>query len=853
MLKKEKAQEMLRAETLSNALEARLAAAEQLPLEVRRVAYAILQRDDEGKPLSRNDWQLQNKRQWQGLNELAGLPGEARRMVLGALFLGLWEQVEAGWELLGRLPYPVGAYRRPFRVPPGVYPHSHNRRRLNWLHILLSSLAPYCHKEVAWLAQWAAYLGYNSQPLGILFAGAIEAGGPTGQAVYDTLVASAKGEHPIGMMGRHVTTGLLCASREEGWEFIEKFLLAAQRQEGLRQVILETVDEAHPQAFRRMLRVILEHDLTRFSATVRAVDVWFGFGWDVTNIKMVREILEQIAGFLDNEAAQDQALASGDGQTVYLALWAMANENALEAIEKARGLLVDPQVERRFGAVTLLSQLGLLAARPLLLRALEDSDLRIAAQAITAFNTRYHYDEVAEGLGDTDLFERLEKLIVRVEATSAAPKPLVWPWRLPRLEVSDLADLLVDCLGPRPVERLIPYLSKMDASYRVQVAKLLATSTNLSEGELSRVLLALVCDSHGWVSEEALKLLGQRQLGQAEIAEVEKLAGRMGGSSSRRAALELLLRQVDEQVFESANRLLAADTYPPRVAGLELLAGMVRVGRMAGESRARLQQFRDRRKTLTAAEKHALDNFDKEEASPPSLENGLGLVDLAELTPLVTPRPINFVANTPAARKCLVALNELVEHYRETPVKIDSWRGTEEQLLGNLGGYGYGGYGFPVPGVKRNAEEAAQQLQSWPLSEVWLAWEKERPAHLRDKDGLELVRALLLLGTNWLDSKKGGESELEDAASDAEDAKNTLNQCDKVLPSLQHRAVDEGVLRWLVWYTPVSGAVDLLLDGLECTLDFIARERAGKEVFVGEQIWDQNRHTSCAYGSFITG
>src|SRR5262249_32809125 len=156
-------------------------------------------------------------------------------------FPGFWEQVEAGWQLIPKLPYPVGAYRRPFRVSEETNPQAYRQRRQSWLSTLLTSLSHYCHKEVEWLAEWAACLGYYPQSLGILFAGAIEAGGPTGEAVYTTLLASAKGEHPIGAMGRHVTTGLLCASREDGWEFIEKFLLAAQRQEGLRQVILETV------------------------------------------------------------------------------------------------------------------------------------------------------------------------------------------------------------------------------------------------------------------------------------------------------------------------------------------------------------------------------------------------------------------------------------------------------------------------------------------------------------------------------------------------------------------------------------------------------------------------------------
>ena len=139
-------------------------------------------------------------------------------------------------------------------------------------------------------------------------AAAIDGGGTAGETVFETLTASARGEHAIGAMGRHVTTGLLVASRPDGWAFIERLLLAAQREEGLRQVILETVDEAHPQAFRRLLGVILDQDLMRFSAVIRAADVWFGFGWDVDDARTVREALTEVRTLLDEPRARNTAL-----------------------------------------------------------------------------------------------------------------------------------------------------------------------------------------------------------------------------------------------------------------------------------------------------------------------------------------------------------------------------------------------------------------------------------------------------------------------------------------------------------------------------------------------------------------
>ncbi len=213
-------------------------------------------------------------------------------------------------------------------------------RRFSWIHSLTARLAHYS-PDLAWLAAWLGHAEpYGSEGV-VLLAAAIDAGGPEGEAVIQTLRESAAGTHEIGVMGRHVVRTLLSASNPEGWEFIEKLLLAAQRQEGLRQSILESIDEGHPAAFRRMLRLILDEDLARFSATVRALDTWFGFAWDSVSVKVVNATIERVLRFLDDGEARAAAIASGAAEDAYLALWSIAYEDAPTAIDAAGGLLGD--------------------------------------------------------------------------------------------------------------------------------------------------------------------------------------------------------------------------------------------------------------------------------------------------------------------------------------------------------------------------------------------------------------------------------------------------------------------------------------------------------------------------------
>ncbi len=542
------------------------------------------------------------------------------------------------------------------------------------------------------------------------------------------LLASARGEHEIGAMGRHVVRGLLLPSRPDGWEFVEKLLLAAQRQEGLRQYILETIDECHPDAFRRMLRLLVEHDLTRFSATIRAIDTWFGFGYEALNARECNQTITHTLRFLADPAARQEAIAGADAQAVYLALWASAFEDAPATIPCAQALLTDALAERRFAGAHLLAQIGLPEAKQALLPALEDADLRVVARAFLGSQG------VDERLTDSDLFERLERALPRFPRKEQTLSAIVWPWMTLSVSQSDIADTLGHRLGARSPQRLIPYLPLMTSYARGSVVEMLAKTTEW-DTQTRDTLFALVGDTTEWVREKAVQAISRCAITETEAANMERLLTRKAGDL-RRSVISLLLNQTDEAALTSAARLLDDKNPLPRQAGLEILAQMSKAERAPDACRDRARSYRQKRPEAAETEANLLDAILDAERAVPTLDNALGLLDPARRTPPTPPRRIEGLALvTEAAAACVKALDELIHSHRETPVDVKSWNGaTEEVLLGNM----KYSWLFPSPNHAAPLEEDIARL---PLREVWETWWNERPPALRDADGFELLRA----------------------------------------------------------------------------------------------------------------
>jgi HEAT repeat protein len=822
MLNPQTAQAQLRSLYVEDWVAQRAAQSFRLGGALSGIAYAILQCNSQGKPI--HDWQTRQHVLNRRVPQFEALSAGDRRQVLNTLFPRLAPYVELAWEHHLHLPYQGSAGRKAFRAPNS--PDVSQWIRFHWLQNLAQAVGGY-EQDIAWFAAWAPYLRWWGAPdaLGILFSAAIDAGDRDGDTVFDILVASAQGEHEVGSMGRHVTRGLLVASRSEGWDFIEKLLLAAQRQEGLRQAILETVDEAHPEAFCRMLRLILEHDLTRFSATIRAADVWFGLGWTAAGAHAVKETIQQALYFLQDSAAREQALQADDHQALYLALWALAFEDVTAAVEPAARLLNDPCVERRFVATHLLGYIGLDSSRSALLSALEDDDLRVTVRALNALSCP------DESLARTDLFERTERVLERLPRRKRELEPIAWPWFKLTADPKTATATLMQSLGNRSPKRLIPHLSLMDANDRAAVVRQLV-ARHRRDAEVRDTLLSLVGDRSRWVREQALQALPGHSITEQEAADLEGLLTRKAGDL-RRGVLGLLLGQTDRAALASAERLLGASHAQQRLAGLDLLYQMTQNERSLDRCRMLAAQFRASRQTLLTDEENLLSLLLDQPQEPPTLDNALGLMDPADRTPAARPRAPKkgaFLSRqkplvTQAAISCLKDLDTLIHHQRTTPITFERWDGTEhEELLGNLK------WGFPMPKPELTPAEDRLRL---PLREVWEKWHQERPRSLCDRDGLELLRALASCSASRVQSWSylGFKTPywIRQVLDD-------LFALDK-RGDLQYPHTIVGVLHWLVRLYPVEGSVACLLDGVEATLAAIPERVVQRHIASNESDW----------------
>jgi Family of unknown function (DUF5724)/Domain of unknown function (DUF4132) len=715
------------------------------------------------------------------------------RRVIATLLPHFAPSAEAACATLALRPYQDGLTRKPFRCPSSPATLADVRGR--WLLNTTLLLGDY-DADIRWVAAHAAHLSgwAGGADMGWLLAGALDVGDATAREVQDILTASALGEHETGRMGRHVTQALMSSSRPEAWEFVEKLLLSAQRQEGLRQAILESVDEAHPQAFRRMLRLILEEDLGRFSSVVRAADTWFGFMWDGASGVKLEGLLKRVLLFLDDPSARAAALDEPDAETVYLALWSIAFEDIDAAIAPASARLAAPSAEVRFVATHFLAQTLWSTALPPLVDMLADTDLRVAARALDTLGA-----DMTSSVDGARLFGQLEQLMRRMPKRAQMLDALVWPWWKRRLERPHIASALAANVSAVPGERLLPYVPDLEPSARARFIRRAAglrsrweaPDENAKPRALSAaertVALGLLGDASAEVREASFEALRELPLRPDEVDRLIDLLGRKPGDL-RNGALTRLRSLKDADLLTAADRLLADSDDLRRLAGLELLRDAMETRRSAGEVRARAQQYVTDHPALTEREHAHIKAVLGDRTETATMDDALGLIDPTALRTWPEPRGRRVTLETGGARASLEALAELVLAHQQDEIRTASG---EVRLLVESVDWRFG---------PRKPEDLDAGEPTVPLAGEWRTWLRQRRPALRDPDDLEILRALVAADESPL-WKSGAPQKLRGIGQWSAGARFLRGLCE-----------------WCVAWEPPGRGFEFLLDGLETVL-----------------------------------
>jgi HEAT repeat protein len=797
-------------------LEDRMDRLAKLDKSTRSIGQLVLGYDEKGKRANEYQWNLGGL----AVRCLKPLPESALLRLGEALFPRDIDAFKAAWALQARLPYQTGYIRKPFRAPNR--PDLLMEARRSFLASLIQALQG-IDEDLPWLAAHAAHIGgyVGEKEVGLLLAGAIDVGGKRGVEIEQILRDSASGLHETGQMGRHVTTAFLCSQKSDCWEFIEKLLLAAQRQEGLRQVVLESIDFSHPTAFRRMLRLIEDENLVRFSATVRAADVWLGMQLDSVSTKYVSETLRSIANFLDDEDARNAAISGEDAEKAFLGLWSSAFEDAPATVNEATKLLRHKKVENRFVATQILGMLALPESYEPLLSAVDDADHRVSVHAASlafAQLKRDAQDDDAEETsslakereafgyvatmpipkGSGDLFERLTRLYDRIPAKAENQKPLVWPWTKVGVSLPVIADQMVDALGDRPATRLLPFLDAMSPHQRARVAYLLSKLPR-PDAAARRTIVRLVGDAAGDVRETAVKAMTRIKIVPDDLGTLEPLLDRKK-SDLRRSVLNLILSLKDVDALASAVRLTASKGLPRRLAGLDLLGQMRDAGRAIDKGREIAEDYRASRPKLERDEQVYLDKLTQVEVAAITLDDALGLMNDASRTPPIHPKDRKVKLGTPAAMEVVKLFDDLIHKHREEPIAIKRYGGdSETQPLGSIH------YGFRFPLHFEDGSAKVLPLEDLPLHQIWWdAWEK-RPKSARDRDGLEAIRAVLmtmLMNEHRAPRRSGWRAEL-------------MERLVGKLPKARYLNVLDDIVQWVAFHKTDGNIADFVVDGLK--------------------------------------
>ena len=599
--------------------------------------------------------------------------------------------------------------------------------------------------KATWLAEWASHLSLlpqygwalNADHLAPVFAAAISRKGAESDRVFEILCETLRGEHETCTYDGHVLGALLAGNRPEGWELVEKTLLAAQRQEGLRSDILAALPGAHPVALRRMLAVCNEHKLARFTSVWSSLANAFGFlavdrGGMINDMtpKQIRVCLEIACEMLASKKPAALAAKEPDAERLWFALWATGTNDVDAARKAAIKRLDDSDAAIRFVALQFL-RFSQTEAGPQAARLVSDPHRQVADAAywLTCSDGAWGAEPLSKTM-QQKRFDAIESYIDQLPTKSYTLEPIVWPWTAWTINPESAVYALMHNLGDLPPTRLLRHLDRLDTWKRRSVVELLAAQKKWNN-ETRDALRDLATDRSGDVAISAVNALVEKN---PDPGDVEVLEGLLTRSSNplRQAVFKGLKALPKDQPLESATRLLASGKAPQRLAGLEILRQLQTEERFHDRPREMAAEYAESKSRISKQEQTQLDALLAAVSPESSAADGFGLIDADSLTRPVPPKKHKVKLVTPATTRMLQGLDDLI--HKHSKAEYTDAEGTIRILGEDRWSFRY----------DQKAKNRAAIIKSMPLSDLWMEWFDKRPKAMRDKDGRELIRAVAL-------------------------------------------------------------------------------------------------------------
>ncbi|MGO4548573.1 DUF4132 domain-containing protein [Paenibacillus sp. 2TAB23] len=633
-------------------------------------------------------------------------------------------------------PYSTGYARRPFRT-------KEQRLHVDRLLTKLISLF-YLQARHFSVTDYLAIPGYLSEneyqfpamAIADMVAYAIDAGD---DAVMEALKDVIYGDNNTALLSRAMISGIFLSHNRDAYRMIGELLVAARLQEGLRQSIVEAMDEGTIEAMTDMMKVITEHDLIRYSSVIRALDVWTGLALEASNARVARQNIDYAAQCLTDPAALREGLASHDVNMLFMSLWATAVLEEKQLYEQISLIMAREEPFRQIVAQYMLVQSQNEDIRFLIAQDwLGEPHKEVQYWVLQNYTFDYSFEWESDSQGayrrlvfrrsvlleDKTVrerqYEQFKAMLASVAAADSEERSKVFPW----VSYSFTADMVV---------RKLLYLAAYDMD-REWIADIIAIKDKLSSdmrGELLRFfisdpsdsaqrafLLASLADKSMSNREIAIHKASELALSEDELAAVASLL-KLKTGTLRQAAIGLLLKQAPNQLTAVLELLLQSRNELQRLAALELLTEMKEEPRLAELSSAMKDEV-DLMEEPTEKERLLIAKLKQQTAY--TLSAGLGLFD-----PLLVQEELAGKAQLPLSALAdgkryftltieqisgfVRGLADLIHLHREHEYEATDYSGAKQTLLV--------GAQLTKMNWRYEPDDATPELERYPLASLW--------------------------------------------------------------------------------------------------------------------------------------
>ena len=644
--------------------------------------------------------------------------------------------VQRVWDSLLAYPYQRWWGRRPFRSKnPADYTEVQLSKMCTLHHYYSSGVG------VLPIAEQFQYVVYNEYNVEAFFALLLD---EKPDAYYELFKDIFSSEHEIGGICPVLIKAALITQDTRYRTLVEQLLLAAQLQEGLRQMILESLDETSLASLQHFIGVILEHNLTRFSSVVRAVDVWFGFGWEAPQQSVIKRTLELSQIFLSDRVAAEKALNSKDNIERYVALWAVGVRSVQQALDLAVKAIQDPQTSHEGRIVTLyfVQQTQITY-----------TDIATYAEA--------HFGEVADldywllqnlpkGSPSPALFDRMQAVAKTLPKEGKHFEGVGFRWLSFTLKPQDIYRFLISEANEQQQERLAAELSEIPVEERQNLLQnvypVLGRGRYYYDSEAEKkkkpekypadswqraLVRTALNDKAAMVAGIAFDIFKKIPLVHEDILAIEQVLSRKN-KEQRKESVALLIKQPESVLKDSTSRLIVSKSADQRLAALEILSVLQEEQRLTDYVTEQVEAYRGRK--LTKNEQVLMDklayNSDETGEVRYDLSNGFGVIDFDRLTPFVLPQPqfdkerkekkdflFDKIIRVEKVREALNDLLVIWRKHKDYEYQYEGYQGaTITTLLGKE---------IRRQHQEQEGETPMDRLNDLPLAKLWKDWHQK--------------------------------------------------------------------------------------------------------------------------------